>query len=124
MAYFDFEPEDNFHSTWGPVVDVYESSSEIIVRVELPGVQRPDVQLRWRDGLLTITGMKQRQEAATVNGRFLCVERQYGKFRRDVSIQIPVDFRKSSAELRNGLLKIRLPKIIENPGDAYIPIDE
>jgi len=124
MTYFEFEPEERFRSTWGPVIDVYESAEEIIVRAELPGVRKKDIRLRWRDGLLTITGTKERQFRGPEDGRFLCVERQYGSFHRDVVINTPIDFKKSSADLRNGLLKVRLPKIIEHPGEALIPIDE
>jgi HSP20 family protein len=124
MTYFDFEPEEKLRSAWGPVIDVYESPAEIILRVELPGVRKDDLQLRWRDGLLTITGTKDRQREGVEGGRYLCVERQYGKFRRDIAIRVPVDFRKSSADLRNGLLKIHLPKVVEQPGEAFIPIRE
>jgi HSP20 family protein len=124
MAYFDFEPEEHFRSTWGPVVDVYENASEVIVRVELPGVRKKDVRLRWRERLLTITGTKDRQFSGAEQGRFLCVERQYGTFRRDVVIDTPIDFKKASAELRNGLLKVRLPKVARREGEAFIPIDE
>lgn len=123
MAYFDLEPEERFRSAWGPLIDVYEGPEEIIVRAELPGVRKKDIRLRWRDGLLTITGTKERQFPVE-HGRFLCVERQYGSFRRDIAIGVPVDFKSSSAELRNGLLKVRLPKVAERPEKTIIPINE
>jgi HSP20 family protein len=124
MAYFDFEPEERFRSTWGPVIDVYENPQEIIVRAELPGVRKKDIRLRWKDGILTLTGTKERQFAGQEHGRFLCVERQYGSFRRDIAINTPIDFKKSSAELRNGLLKVRLPKVSEQGRETTIPIEE
>lgn len=124
MAYFEFEPEERFQSAWGPVIDVLETPDEVALRVELPGVRKEDVRLRWRDGLLTITGIKTRHADTETNIRYLCVERQYGKFRRDIAIATPIDFERCSARLFDGLLQIRLPKFARERGDAYIPIQE
>jgi HSP20 family molecular chaperone IbpA len=53
----------------------------------------------------------------------MCVERSYGSFRREIAIGIPIDYRKARAELKNGLMKIHLPKIpAENVHDT-IPIE-
>ncbi len=123
MAYFDFEPEEQLRSTWAPIIDVYERPTEIIVRVELPGVHKDDVRLRWRDGILTISGLKRRQPSEEESCRYLCVERQHGRFRRDIAIGASIDFKGSAADLRNGLLRIRLPKIVKPAGDSYIPIE-
>jgi HSP20 family protein len=124
MAHFEFEPEERFQSAWGPVIDVLETPEEVTLRVELPGVRKQDVRLRWRDGLLTITGIKTRHPDSDSNVRYLCVERQYGKFRRDIAIGTPIDFEGCSARLSNGLLQIRLPKFAREHGDAYIPIQD
>jgi len=123
MAFFDFEPEERFGSTWTPIVDVYERAGEIVVRAELPGVEKADIRLRWRDNVLEVSGVKRRQPSEQESCRYLCVERQHGRFRRDISISAAVDFSNSSAQLRNGLLKIRLPKLGDRAKDSYIPID-
>ncbi len=123
MAYFDFEPEERLHSTWTPIIDVYERPTELIVRVELPGVEKSDVRLRWRNSVLEITGIKRHQPYEQESSRYLCVERQHGTFRRDIAISTAIDFEKSTAELRNGLLRISLPKIIDRAEDSFIPID-
>lgn len=124
MAYFNFEPEERLRSNWGPAIDVYESSGEIIIRAELPGVRKEDIELRWKDGHLRISGTKQRQLSVDERGRFLCVERLYGRFRRDIAINTPVDIRNSSAELRNGLLKLRLPKLKGTAREEVIPVTD
>lgn len=124
MAHFEFEPEERFQSAWGPVIDVLETPDDVTLRVELPGVRKQDVRLRWRDGLLTITGVKTRHGVGEANVRYLCVERQYGKFRRDIAIGKPIDFERCSARLADGLLQIRLPKFAKDRGDAYIPIQD
>ena len=86
MAHFDFEHEERFQSAWEPVIDVLETPDQVTLRVELPGVSKQDVRLRWRDGVLTITGVKSRYADSEANARYLCVERQYGRFRRDIAI--------------------------------------
>jgi HSP20 family protein len=123
MAYFDFEPEERFRSTWAPIIDVYERPDAVIVRVELPGVDKSDVRVRWRNNVLEITGVKHRETSKKEKGRYMCVERQHGRFRRDIAISTSIDFRHTTAELRNGLLKIRLPKLVDQSGDAFIRID-
>ncbi len=122
MVYFQFEPEERFQSTWSPIVDVYERPAAIIVRVELPGVAKNDIKLRWRDGILTIAGTKRRPPAEQGSCRYLCMERNYGYFRRDIAIGSEIDYSKSSAELRDGLLNIQLPKLMERDGETVIPI--
>ncbi len=123
MVYFQFEPDERFQSTWSPIVDVYERRAAIIVRVELPGVEKNDIKLRWREGVLTIAGTKRRQPAEQGGCRYLCMERNYGYFRRDIAIGAEIDFAKSSAELRDGLLNIQLPKLMERDGETFIPIE-
>ena len=123
MAYFDFEPEERLHSAWTPIIDVYERPTEIIVRVELPGVDKSDVRLRWRNNVLEIIGVKRHQASEQESCRYLCVERQHGRFRRDIAISTAIDFGKSTADLQNGLLRIRLPKLVDRAEDSFITID-
>ena len=123
MAYFDFEPEERLRTAWNPIIDVYERPSEIIVRVELPGVDKSDVRLRWRNNVLEITGLKRQQTSEQEGCRYLCVERQHGRFRRDIAISTAINFKQSTAELRDGLLRIRLPKLVDRAEESFITID-
>ena len=123
MAFFDFEPDERLRSAWTPIIDVYERPTEVIVRVELPGVEKSDVRLRWRNNVLEITGIKRQQASEQESCKYLCVERQHGRFRRDIAISTAIDFGKSSAELTNGLLRIRLPKLVDRDKDSFIKID-
>ena len=123
MTYFEFDPEERLRSNWSPVIDVLERPTEFVVRVEVAGVGKDQVQLRWRDGVLTISGTKHRQPTEEETSRYLCMERAHGHFRRDIAINTPVDFEQSTAALIDGLLTIRLPKRIERPRDTFIPIE-
>jgi HSP20 family protein len=108
--YFEFQEQPRQGATWSPTVDVCERADEIVILVEMPGVERSDVQLAWNDGLLIISGLKRQRPSDRGVARYLCVERAYGHFRREISIRIPVDHQHAKAELKDGLMKIHLPK--------------
>lgn len=105
-----------------PQIDVCERPNEVVILVEMPGVDRKDVMISWKDQILIISGQKHQQSDAA-NARFLCVERSYGSFRREIAIGIPINFRKARAELKNGLMKIRLPKVPSQEAQETIPIE-
>ena len=105
-----------------PQIDVCERADEIVIIVELPGMDRRDVRISWKDNILTISGNKRRQQTGEVT-HYMCVERNYGPFRREIAIAIPIDHRKAKAELRNGLMKIHLPRVPEDREHNAIPIE-
>ena len=117
--YFEFHHEQR--QSWAPAIDVCERSGEIVIFVELPGIARTDVKLSWHDGVLTISGLK-RQQPDTGIARYHCVERNYGRFRRDVAINIAIEHDKAKAELRDGVMRIYLPKRTRKPESNEIPI--
>jgi HSP20 family protein len=108
--YFEFQEQPRQGATWSPTVDVCERADEIVILVEMPGVDRSDVQLAWNEGVLIISGLKRQRPADQGVANYLCVERTYGHFRREISIKIPVDHKNAKAELKDGLMKIHLPK--------------
>jgi len=119
--HFDFQEQPRQGATWIPTVDVCERAGEIVIFVEMPGVDRSDVQLAWNEGVLIISGLKRQRPSNRGVATYLCVERAYGHFRREISIKIPIDHKSAKAELRDGLLKIHLPKRAE-PDVTTIPI--
>jgi HSP20 family protein len=104
-----------------PQIDVCERPDEIVILVELPGVDRKDVQLSWKENILTISGNKRRQPDH--GAKYMCVERSYGPFRREILIGIAIDHKRARAELHEGLMKIHLPKISEEEATNTIPIE-
>ena len=117
--YFEFQ--NDRRQAWAPSVDVCERPGEIVILVELPGIARADVKLSWRDGVLTISGQK-RQQPDTGVAQYHCVERTYGQFRRDIAISIRSEHDKARAELRDGVMRIYLPKRPWKPESSEIPI--
>ena len=106
--YFEFPAQLRQGATWSPTVDVCERRNEIVIFVEMPGVDRSDVQLAWNDGTLIISGVK--RQTPQDGAQYLCVERTYGQFRREITIDISVDYKAAKAEMKDGLMKIHLPK--------------
>ena len=119
--YFEFQGEPRQGATWTPTVDVCERPNEVVIFVEIPGVDRSDTQVAWNEGVLIISGLKRQRPSSQDIAKYLCVERAYGHFRREISIKIPIDHKNAKAELNNGLLKVHLPKRTE-PDVTTIPI--
>jgi HSP20 family protein len=96
-------------SHWQPHVDVCETPEEIIVEVELPGVQREDVHIEVDGDLLRITG-ERRTTSERQERNYYRLERRYGRFRRQVRLPGTVTREGIRAEFDAGILIITLPK--------------
>jgi len=96
-------------TTWSPAVDIFETEGEIVVKAELPGVDRKDIALNLDHNVLTLKG-ERRFEKETKEENYHRVERSYGGFSRTFSIPATVDEEKIRADYRDGILKIALPK--------------
>jgi HSP20 family protein len=119
--YFEFQEQPGQATTSTPTVDVCERAAELIIFVEIPGVDRADTQVVWTEGVLIVSGLKRQRPSGQDIATYHCVERTYGHFRREIAIKIPIDHKNAKAELKNGLLKIHLPKRSE-PDVTTIPI--
>ena len=94
---------------WIPMVDVVETEGEFLLHAELPGVEKNDVKLSIERGILTLAG--QRDQPKEEKGRrYHRVERTYGRFARSYTMPELVDEQKLTAEFRNGVLTVHLPK--------------
>lgn len=92
-----------------PSVDVSEDEKEVKVRAEIPGMSEKDLELSWHDGVLSIRGEK-REEKEEKNKERYYRECRYGSFSRDIPVGRNVDWKKSSARYKNGVLAVTLPK--------------
>lgn len=94
---------------WSPSADLSETADEYVVKADLPGVRKEDVKVSIDNGLLTLTGSR-KEEKEEKNKRYHCVERSQGNFMRSFALPESVDEAKLSAEFKQGLLTVRLPK--------------
>lgn len=96
-------------TTWSPAVDIFETESEIVVKAELPGVDKNSISLNLERNVLTLRG-ERRFEKETKEENYHRIERSYGSFSRSFSIPATVEEDKIRAEYKDGVLKISLPK--------------
>ena len=95
-----------------PAVDVEETPEEFIVRADLPGVPQKDVKVSLMGDTLTIRGSRA-DERKKKEGSFHRIERTYGSFERSFTFGTPVKNEGVSAQVRDGVLEVRVPKADE-----------
>ncbi len=95
-----------------PVIDVYEEKGEVVVKAEIPGIEKEDLEINLSDNILTIKGEKKKEEEIKEEG-YYCSERSFGSFSRTFEIPRDIVADKVSAQFNKGVLEIRLPKTEE-----------
>jgi HSP20 family protein len=113
MTITRFDPFREFaivpRGNWVPPVDIFETAnSDLVIKAELPDVNREDVTVTVENNVLTLRGEK-KLPADVRDDQFRRVERDYGSFSRSFTLPNTVDAAKVSAEYKNGVLTIRLP---------------
>jgi len=104
-------PEETGGGTWSPVVDIYEAGTEFVVEAELPEVQQSDIDIKVLNYTLTIEG-ERRLRRAIMEG-YHRIERAYGWFSRSFLLPSSVDQDTITATLKDGVLRVVLPKKME-----------
>ncbi len=96
-------------SQWAPRVDIVEEPDRFAIFADLPGVDPQDVEVLMDKGILSIRG-ERRSEMDTQNGRYSRIERRYGMFHRRFALPDSADAEGITANGRNGVLEISIPK--------------
>ena len=97
---------------WMPAVDIYETDDDIVVKAELPGVEKDQVGVEVKAGVLTLRG-ERKFEKEVKEENYHRIERSYGTFLRSFTLPASVEEDKVSAKLTGGVLEIHLPKKAE-----------
>ena len=113
MTITRFDPFREFaivpRGNWVPSVDIFETAShDLVIKAELPDVNREDVTVTVENNVLTLRGEK-KLPADVRDDQFRRIERDYGSFSRSFTLPNTVDAAKVSADYKNGVLTIRLP---------------
>lgn len=115
------EAEDPLASgAWAPPVDLCETEEAIFIRVELPGVNSDQIKIGLTNTRLRIWGEKKRRMPRNRIISHLCSERSYGRFSRIVPLRWSISVRDTTADLANGILLIRVPKIEDRRGTEFL----
>ena len=94
---------------WLPAVDVAETKNEMVVNVEIPGMDPKQIDISLSEGTLTVKGEK-KQETEEKEENYRLIERRYGTFTRSVLLPQEVESDKISASYKNGVLTVVFPK--------------
>jgi HSP20 family protein len=111
--------------TWAPPVDLCETADAIVLHVELPGLTADQIKIGASNTQLRIWGEKKRRLSGNRILSHLCSERSYGRFSRIVPLRWTVSVRDAQAEIANGMLTVKLPKIKDRRGVEFkIPVTD
>ena len=103
------DEEITSRGNWVPAVDIYETAGhDLIIKAELPDMNREDVEVTVENNTLTLKGNKN-FPVDVKEEQFRRVERRYGSFVRSFTLPNTVDATKVSAEYKNGVLTVKLP---------------
>ena len=95
---------------WAPAVDITESDGEYLLKADLPAVRKEDVKVEILDGTISVQG-ERKQEKEEKGAKYHRVERAYGHFERTIALPSDVDAAKVSAEFKDGVLEVHIPKM-------------
>ena len=94
---------------WTPAVDIYENNDSVVVKAELPGVEKDQISVEVKDGILSLRG-ERKFEKEVKEESYHRIERSYGNFLRSFSLPVSVDQDKVTARFKDGVLEVNLPK--------------
>ncbi|MBQ4114725.1 Hsp20/alpha crystallin family protein [bacterium] len=107
-------------STWRPAVEITQSENNYKVKVQLPGVNKEDIEVELDNDFMTITAKieeeKEEKDQKEKNLKYHTCEFRYGKYKRTISFDQPIRSEEANAEYKNGVLVITLPK--QKPEEA------
>ena len=98
--------------THAPAMDIFQDKDDIVVKAELPGMEKDDIEVNLTDHTVTIKG-EEKQEKEIKKEHYYRSERSYGGFVRTLQLPADVQADKIKASFKNGVLEVRLPKTEE-----------
>ena len=97
-------------TSWAPAVDIIESENEVLVKAELPGMDKKDIDVTIDGNILRIKGEKKKDEKIKKE-HYYRTERFYGSFVRNIMLNSDIDSSKAKADFKEGVLELILPKL-------------
>ncbi len=102
-------PGNGKHGVIAPNMDIYERKDEFVVKAELPGVDKKDIELTISHDNLTLKGEVKKEEEVKEE-KYYSNERYYGTFKRAITLPHEIDSEKAEANYKDGVLEVILPK--------------
>jgi len=110
-------------SLWSPQVEAFEREGNLIVRADLPGLTKDDIDVDITDDAITIRGERRQEKEENEEGYYRS-ERSYGSFYREIPLPSGVNREEANATFRNGVLEISMPAPARQPSSRRIEIGE
>jgi HSP20 family protein len=101
-----------FLSGWLPTIDLYEDRDHLVLKAELPGMKKEDIEISLHGDVLTLSGERKEDEAFEKAETYR-TERFLGEFQRSLTLPVSVDANKVQAAYKDGMLTVTLPKAEE-----------
>lgn len=102
------EPFMNERALW-PAIDIADKEDAVVIKAEVPGCKSEDIEVAIYGNTMTISGVK-KEHAEEKKENYYHVESRYGSFRRDLILPTEVDTDKVSAQYKDGILTVTMPK--------------
>lgn len=95
-----------------PSVDIFEEGDDVVVKTELPGMTKDEIEINLTDNTITLSGEKKKEEKIEKKDYYR-MERSYGSFSRSFTLPTDVQADKAKASFKDGVLEVRIPKTEE-----------
>jgi HSP20 family protein len=95
-----------------PSIDIYEENNDVVVKAELPGMKKEDIDIELTEDVITLSGEKKKEEKVEKKN-YYSIERSYGSFTRSFRLPADVKTDKADAQFKDGILEIKIPKTEE-----------
>jgi len=120
---FDINPARRWGqrmSTWQPSLDIYQTDTEIVATIEIPGINPKDIDITVGKNMLSVKGELKQAEEVQEEG-YIRTERRFGSFRRIVPFPVEVVADGAKASFKNGVLEVRVPKVKSLQEEGFKP---
>ena len=104
--------DSDTYGAWVPPVEIFESGDDLVIRAEIPGVEKEDIEINVENGTLVLSGERKRHTDIKEDNAYR-LERVYGSFNRSFRLPTTVDAARIVATYKHGVLVITLPKLEE-----------
>lgn len=108
-------------SAWAPATDILAVGDDLVIRIELPGVDPAAIDLRLTHGVLTVSGMRE-DAGAPDAGAYLVRERYWGEFRRSIALPESTEPSQLTAEFSHGLVELTVAGGATGSAGSQIPL--
>jgi len=95
-----------------PTVDIFEEGHDVVLKAELPGIKKEDIEVKLTEDMITLSGEKKKEEKIEKKN-YHRLERSYGSFVRSFRLPAEVQTDQVKAQFKDGILEIRIPKTEE-----------